>query len=112
VPVTSGPGRRDLAERARDAVLADASLQLVELARLLGASPAHLSRTFRHHMGMTLGRFRNRVRVGFALDRLEAGAELAAVAAELGFADQAHLSRVMKSETGRPPGAARLLLHP
>ncbi|MFC4471968.1 helix-turn-helix domain-containing protein [Streptomyces xiangluensis] len=110
LPVTAGPGRKALADRARDALLADASVHLVEMARSLKVSPAHLSRTFHHHMGMTIGRFRNRVRVARALDRLEAGDGLAAVAADLGFADQAHLSRVMKEETGRPPGALRRIV--
>lgn len=110
LPVTAGPGRRALADRARDAVLADGSVRLTELARSLQVSPAHLSRTFRHHTGMTIGRFRNRVRVERALDRLEAGDGLAAIAADLGFADQAHLSRVVKEETGRPPGALRRMV--
>ncbi|MEV6106867.1 AraC family transcriptional regulator [Streptomyces sp. NPDC051940] len=107
LPVTAGPGARTLADRARDAVLAEQALRLEDLARALDVSPAHLSRTFRHHMGMTLGRFRNRVRVDRALDRLQDGDALAAVAADLGFADQAHLTRVVKAETGSPPGALR-----
>jgi AraC-like DNA-binding protein len=46
-----------------------------------------------------------------ALDRLEAGeARLAILAADLGFADQAHLCRVMRDHLGHPPTALRRLL--
>ncbi|MFD0470014.1 helix-turn-helix domain-containing protein [Nonomuraea thailandensis] len=107
------PGRADLAERAREAVLADplAGAGLVELARLLETSPSHLSHTFRHHVGMPLSRYRNRVRVSRALARLDQGeTDLAALAAGLGFSDQAHLTRVMRAELGHTPGRVRALL--
>jgi AraC-like DNA-binding protein len=113
LPVTAGPGRRSLAEAAREAILADhpASRDLVGLARALGVAPAHLSRTFRHHTGATVSAFRTRVRVARALDRLEQGAErLAEIAAEEGFADQAHLTRAVRAQTGWTPAALRTLL--
>jgi len=51
------------------------------------------------------------VRVERALDRLEEGADaLAALAADLGFTDQAHLCRTMRQHVGRPPSAVRRLL--
>ncbi|WP_377273125.1 helix-turn-helix domain-containing protein [Peterkaempfera sp. SMS 1(5)a] len=109
------PGRAELADRAREAILASesAGAGLVELARLLDASPSHLSRTFRHHVGMPLSRYRNRVRVSQALIRIDQGeTDLAALAAGLGFSDQAHFSRVMRSELGRTPGRVRSLLGP
>jgi AraC-like DNA-binding protein len=37
---------------------------------------------------------------------------LAALAAELGFADQAHLSRVVRQSTGLTPGRLRTLIGP
>jgi AraC-like DNA-binding protein len=107
------PGRSELAERAREAIVAGApgSGDLVGLARLLGTSPSHLSRTFRHHVGMTVSRYRNRVRVSRALAAIEDGAtDLAGLAVALGFSDQAHLSRVMRAESGSTPGAVRGLL--
>ncbi|NYH51690.1 AraC-like DNA-binding protein [Nocardiopsis arvandica] len=113
LPVTAGPGRRALAESAREAVLADHpdSRDLVRLARLLGVGPAHLSRTFGHHTGVTVSGFRTRVRAARALDRIEDGAGgLAEVAADLGFADQAHLTRAVRAETGRTPSALRAAL--
>ncbi|WP_199747953.1 helix-turn-helix domain-containing protein [Actinomadura sp. WAC 06369] len=101
------PGRRELADRAREAVAAGepAAADLVSLARLLETSPSHLSRTFRHHVGMPLSRYRNRVRVSRALARIDGGErDLAGLAAGLGFSDQAHFTRVMRDELGRTPG--------
>ncbi|MGH3379849.1 MAG: helix-turn-helix domain-containing protein [Actinoallomurus sp.] len=108
-----GPGRRELAERAREAITSGdpAGTDLVGLARSLDTSPSHLSRTFRHHVGMTVSRYRNRVRVSRSLSRIEDGdGDLAALAADLGFSDQAHLSRVIKTELGHTPGQVRRLL--
>jgi AraC-like DNA-binding protein len=111
--VSPAPGRRELAERAREAIASgeSASASLVGLAQLLETSPSHLSRTFRHHIGVTVSRYRNRVRVSKALDRLENGeTDLAALGVSLGFSDQAHLSRVMRAELGRTPRRAAALM--
>lgn len=79
---------------------------LVDLARRVGCSPHHLSRVFSQLTGSGVGRYRNRVRVAAATERIEAGEpSLAALACELGFADQAHLTRTVRALTGRPPAA-------
>jgi AraC-like DNA-binding protein len=99
-----------LVARAREAVLDDtpASRDLVSLARALRVSPAHLSRVFQAETGSSLTRFRNRVRVSRVLARLEAGdADLAAVAGDLGFADQAHLTRTVRATLGTTPARVR-----
>lgn len=108
-----GPANRRVVAAAREAVVAGVpeSAGLVPLARALGVSPYRLSRAFSAEMGVSLTRFRNQVRVTRALDRLEAGEEdLAGLAAELGFADQAHLTRTVRSHVGHPPGSLRRLL--
>jgi AraC-like DNA-binding protein len=85
-----------------------ASRDLVSLARALGVSPAHLSRVFRAETGSSLTTFRNRVRVSRVLARLEADdADLATVAGDLGFADQAHLTRTVRATLGTTPGRVR-----
>lgn len=112
---TPAPGRYDLADRAREAILADdpASTSLVALARLLTTSPSHLSRTFRHHSGMSLSRYRNRVRISRALQRLADGeVDIADLAITLGFSDQAHFTRIMRQELGETPRQVRSLLTP
>ena len=107
------PGRARLAERARDAIVAGApaARDLVGPARSLDASPSHLSRTFRYHVGVPVSRYRNRVRVCRALERIAGGeTDLAALAAALGFSDQAHLGRTLRRELGHTPGRVRELL--
>jgi AraC-like DNA-binding protein len=86
-------------------------LPLVELARLVGYSPHHLSRTFARATGLTLSRYRRRLRVRAALARIEQGADdLAGLAADLGFADHSHLTAACKAETGAVPSRLRSLL--
>lgn len=100
---------------ARAAIVADhpAARGLLPLAALLGASPYRLSRAFPRQLGVSLTHYRNRVRVGRALDRIEDGEpSLARLAADLGFADQAHLCRTVKEQLGHTPTALRRLLEP
>ncbi|MFE6102041.1 helix-turn-helix domain-containing protein [Streptomyces laurentii] len=86
---------------------------LFALAESLGVSPSRLSRAFPRHLGVSVTRYRHRVRIGRALDRLEAGeTSLSALAADLGYADQAHLTRTMRQYLGHTPTALRRLLAP
>jgi AraC-like DNA-binding protein len=104
---------RRLVAVARAAIEADdeAAQGLLALAARLGVSPYRLSRAFSREMGVSLTRYRNRVRVGRALDRLAAGeTSLAALAADLGFADQSHLSRTVRDQVGHTPAVLRRLL--
>jgi AraC-like DNA-binding protein len=58
--------------------------------------------------GHTISRHRVRLRARGAMERLAAGEhDLARLAADLGFADQSHLCRVIRTETGRTPSALR-----
>jgi AraC-like DNA-binding protein len=111
-PGSAGPDAA-LVARARGAIAGrhPAAGNLSALAEALGTSPYRLSRSFSVHMGVSLTRYRNRIRVGDALERLEAGErDLAGLAAHLGFADQAHLTRTMRAHVGHPPAAVRRLL--
>jgi AraC-like DNA-binding protein len=102
---------RRLVEDARELLSCEPDLALPELARLLGTSPWRLSRLFHRLTGVTLHRYRTRLRISAALDRLADGVgSLAGLATELGFADQAHLTRVVREGTGMPPGRLRTLL--
>jgi AraC-like DNA-binding protein len=103
--------RRALADGAREALVAEPETSLPELAAALAVSPHHLSRVFRAVTGHTIARHRMRLRARAALERLAAGERnLAHLAADLGFADQGHLCRVIRSETGRTPSALRSAL--
>ncbi|MEV1074581.1 helix-turn-helix domain-containing protein [Micromonospora parva] len=106
---------RRLADRARE-VLANSgfTLSLDEVAREVGSSPHHLSRVFHRMTGSSLTSYRNRLRVRAVLDTLAEpdGRPLGALATEYGFADQAHLTRVVREQVGHPPARLRRLLTP
>jgi AraC-like DNA-binding protein len=103
--------RRAITDGAREALAASPDLSLLDLARALSVSPHHLSRVFRSVTGHTISRHRMRLRTRSALGRLAGGErDLALLAAELGFADQSHLCRVVRSETGSTPSALRQAL--
>jgi AraC-like DNA-binding protein len=98
-----------LVQHAREAIVADpAGADFGDLAQALGHTRFHVSRVFSRVTGMTLSQFRNRVRLAIAFERLADGHEnLAVLAADLGFADQSHLSRVVRANTGERTSALR-----
>ncbi len=103
--------RRRLTDAAREALSADPGRSLPDLARELAVSPHHLSRVFHAVHGTTISRHRMRLRTRAALERLAGGERnLARLAADLGFADQGHLSRVVRAETGDTPSGLRRTL--
>jgi AraC-like DNA-binding protein len=109
----AGPFDRRLVERARAAIHDGhpAAGRLFGLAELVGASPYRLSRAFPRELGVSVTTYRNRVRVGRALDQLDRGESgLADLAASLGFADQAHLTRTVRDHVGQTPAALRRAL--
>jgi transcriptional regulator GlxA family with amidase domain len=77
-----------------------------------GASPRNLGRLFEQFVGMSPKRFARVVRVQAALRRLGADPDtpLATLALELGYADQAHLTRELRALTGARPSALPELL--
>lgn len=99
---------------ARAAIQADhpAAQALMPLAAMLSISPFRLSRAFSTEMGVSLTRYRNNERLKRVLDRLEEGEDnLAVLAADLQFADQAHLCRTVRQHLGHTPTALRRLLN-
>ena len=80
---------------------------LEELASAVGMSPFALLRAFRAELGLPPHAYLNQLRVRRAKRLLDAGRPPADVAALVGFADQAHLSRHFKRIYGVPPGAYR-----
>lgn len=86
----------------------DAAPRVRELAESAGVHPVYLARAFRRAYGVPVTEYARRLRVRAAADRV-ASTELplARVALEAGFADQAHLTRELRRETGLTPGALR-----
>lgn len=87
-------------------------LGLLALAKLVSASPFHLSRVFREVTGVTIPQYRKQLRVRSALARFddESPGSLASIAAESGFADHSHMTRTFVEQFGHSPSAIRDLL--
>ncbi len=88
---------------------------LAELATMTGLSQFALLRAFRRETGMPPHAYLNQLRVRHARRLLDRGLAPAEVAAQIGFADQAHLTRHFKRVVGVPPAAyqrERLTLRP
>lgn len=101
-------GRGDWPDDLAAALEAGAGGRLGDWARSRGLAAETLSRGFIQIFGVTPSRFRLQARTRKAWRVLMHGeGALAAVAAETGFADQAHMSRAVKALTGWPPGAWR-----
>ncbi|HEX6767160.1 MAG TPA: AraC family transcriptional regulator [Polyangiaceae bacterium] len=83
-------------------------LTLDEIAGAAELSKFHLHRTFREAVGQPLHRYLIDVRLGQAMNRLQAGESPRTVASVTGFSDQAHLTRVFQRRLGMTPGRYRL----
>ena len=107
----SAAARRRTVDEARAVLNDDPLLGLEEVSALVGCSPHHLSRVFAAATGMSLTRYRNGLRVSRAVERLAEGErDVARMALELGFTDQAHMTHVVRDLAGLPPGRLRALL--
>jgi AraC-like DNA-binding protein len=96
-----------LAARIAAAIAADRTLLTVEqVAAAFGLQPRRLQRLFEEYVGVGPKWVIQRYRLHEAAQRLAAspGTDCAALALELGYADQAHFSRDFKKLVGRPPG--------
>lgn len=70
----------------------------------MGLNPASISRGFARAYGVSPKRFRLEARTRRALTAIDAWqGSLADLAADQGFADQAHLTRSIAAMTGAPP---------
>jgi AraC-like DNA-binding protein len=101
-PVRAG----DLAEglRALFDRRATETVTMADAAAALGASPTQLARAFVTAFGITPHAYVLARRLDLARDRILDGQPLASVAAEVGFFDQAHLTRRFKRFLGVTPG--------
>ena len=95
-------------ERLRDDPVDRASV--TALAREAGVHPVHLARTFRRRHGVTIGTFALDRRLDRARRLLATPMALVDIAAELGFADQSHFTRMFRRRTGVTPGGARAMM--
>jgi AraC-like DNA-binding protein len=83
-------------------------IEVDEVARRVGVSASRLSHVFRAQFGRSVGMYLRDLRVGAAARALRETEEpIAAIAADCGFSDQAHLSRTFRAQHGTTPMAYR-----
>lgn len=102
--------RVSLAVAVVDRVANDASITSVDgLASASGVSTRPLQRLFREYVGASPKWVIRRFRLQEVATRIDAGEvdNLAGLAAELGYADQAHLARDFRSAVGKSPSMLR-----
>jgi AraC-like DNA-binding protein len=93
-------------QRVRDYLAAhwDENISSARLENIAGVDRFALARHFRALYGTTPHRFLVMRRLAAAREKISAGAALADIAADTGFADQAHFSRHFKKAFGLTPG--------
>jgi AraC-like DNA-binding protein len=106
VKLPAAPAFDPRLRRVRDRLDGDLAedVGLTDLAALSGLSPVALLRAFRGAVGCSPHVYRTARRVAAAKRGLRRGASLAHVAADTGFCDQSHLTRVFRRWTGVTPG--------
>lgn len=98
----AGDAEAYLRERFRE------PLTVAEIAGAVGVSPSHLHRIFRAETGLTLVSRVHQLRLEAAAQRLrETDETVLAIAHEVGFASQSHLTRLFTRHYGCAPGRYR-----
>jgi AraC-like DNA-binding protein len=99
----------DKLERAADFIRTrcTSAVKLEDICSVVQLSPSYLIRAFKQHFGLTPHGYLTNCRIQFARAQLRRGREIAEVAQDAGFADQAHLQRVFKQHLAATPGHYR-----
>lgn len=88
------------------------SLNLVDIANVVGVHPTHLARTFKRHYRTTIGEYLRGLRLDWATRQLsDTEDSIAEIAAAAGFYDQSHFSHLFKQHTGFTPAEFRTFAH-
>lgn len=106
-----GPEPRAVS-RAREFLAArfHADPSLADVAQAAHLSPFHLLRVFARATGQTPHEFLIQKRIDAARNLLASDLSLARIAAECGFADQSHMTRLFRRQHGITPGRYRKIL--
>lgn len=83
------------------------ALRLDDICKAAGLSPSYLIRAFKARYAMTPHEYLTNCRIQFGRAQLARGVPIASVAAEAGFADQAHFNRAFKRLVAATPGQYR-----
>ena len=98
---TSNPKLARAAEYIRENF--ERSLKLDEICAAADLSPSYLIRSFKQRYGMTPHAYLVNCRIEYSRSELKRGRAIADVAADAGFADQAHLQRAFRQFTATTP---------
>lgn len=83
-------------------------VRLSELAAEIDVPATQLARAFRAHRGVSVGEYGRRLRIEWAAAEVAGGdRSLVEIAAEAGFADQSHFTRLFRRYVGTTPGRYR-----
>lgn len=82
----------------------DGVIHLEDLAALTGLSVFHFHRMFKLTRGMAPSEWVMMQRINLAKELLRAGETVAGVSAACGFANQSHMTRAFRKQTGMTPG--------
>jgi transcriptional regulator GlxA family with amidase domain len=101
-PAWLGEARALLHDRYAD------TLSLAEVAAAVGVEPERMARGFRRAFGEPMAAYLRRIRVDAAAHLLMAtNLSISRIAADVGFADQSHLTRCFTRYVGTTPGRYR-----
>src|SRR5262249_24736124 len=115
LPDEAGPAVPRWLRQARDLLDAthDQPLTLEFVARAVGVHPVHLAREFRRRYHGTVAAYVRQRRIEHACRLLRGSDEpLVQIALTVGFAHQAHFTRVFRNLTGTTPAAYRAQVTP
>jgi AraC-like DNA-binding protein len=103
----------DAVARAKDYLIAHMAeaTDFQDMARHVGLSAWHLIRVFRKATGLTPHAWLVDRRVHQARELLRAGESPSLIAAQCGFSDQAHMTRLFKARLGVTPGQYKTFLN-
>ncbi|HEX4157326.1 MAG TPA: AraC family transcriptional regulator, partial [Rhizomicrobium sp.] len=99
---------QDWADKLARDLAANPRLRIAEWARSHGISREHISRRFSADFGVSPAQFRSELNARAAWSKVTGTRDsLSAIADDLGFADQAHMTRAVTALTGVPPARWR-----
>ncbi len=100
----TGPALHVLTSRALRALTLHPELDRNALAQLGRTGPTEIGRHFRRDVGLTLVRYRTRVRLLHFIRRMDLGAtELVSAALDAGFGSYSQLCRIFRADVGASP---------